>query len=382
MSEPSVASRAIDQALSGDVEGARDALARHLASCVDDVGAWHAAAHVASLAGAFDEAAVALERALALSGDEPRTLRVLARVLERASRRDDARAALERALALAPDDLATLREKAALDVVAGAFDAAVACATRARALAPLDARLAYTHGLALEGRRDLAAAIAAFRDSVRLDPSFADARHTLADALASVGELAEAIDVLDAWLRVERRDERAAANREVLAGALEAMTRARLLGRPLRVVEASEVVGRARLVQKESLALGDARRLVRFGAPLAELHVALDRDEHATSFFLVFPRPERAAREPGDEFRIGVVADGAAGPSPSLATAMSLTLLREALGVPLTQASALYARLVGGEANVAWGGARARFATVDPSPFGARPAHGLLVDEG
>ena len=105
---------------------------------------------------------------------------------------------------------------------------------------------------------------------------------------------------------------------------------------------------------------GDAARTVRYTAPLVELYATFDDARAIASLLLVLTDPDRAARAEGDAFKVTVIADDGRRAPASLATAVTLTFLREALGCPMTQASALYARLLGGEAQGRVGRRRAR----------------------
>jgi hypothetical protein len=94
---------------------------------------------------------------------------------------------------------------------------------------------------------------------------------------------------------------------------------------------------------------------------------------------LVLVDPVKAAKKRDDVFRVTVVGTSGRREPANYATAITLTFLREALGAPMTQASALYARLLGGETSVDWSGARLSFGTV-PNPTGkGDPLHGLSV---
>ncbi len=198
----------------------------------------------------------------------------------------------------------------------------------------------------------MGAALAAYREAVRRAPGFADARKTLADALAQMGEHEQAIAELDGLLRLERSNEQAAKNREILAHALEEMRRARLLGKTAREVEASALVERGGLVEKGQKPREGGGSTVRYRSPLVELDVDHAPGGEVVALTLVLPSPERAARAEDDLFRVTVV-DEAGHPKPTdLGTAATLTFLREALGCPMTQAAALYTRLLsGGEAT-------------------------------
>ncbi|KYF93589.1 hypothetical protein BE18_19020 [Sorangium cellulosum] len=95
---------------------------------------------------------------------------------------------------------------------------------------------------------------------------------------------------------------------------------------------------------------------------------------------LALTDPDRAARAEDDVFEVTVIGEDGRQAPVSYATGASLTFLREALGCPMTQASALYASLLKGSPSIDWGGATLRFASVPGTagrPGGER--HGILV---
>src|SRR5689334_19344356 len=219
------------RALEGDVEGALGELGQILQNAPDDETAWLTLGMVHSSAGRWREASEALARAVELDGDVVAARLAFARALEKDGKLDDAAFQLLKAEKVAPGDVRPLKELGAVFYKKGLYDKAVQFLTRARGVAPDDARVWYALGLAQEARRDPGAAIAAYREAIRVDPKFADAHKTLADVLASMGEHEQAIGVLDDLLRVERTNEQAALNREVLTRALAEMRERRLLGK-------------------------------------------------------------------------------------------------------------------------------------------------------
>jgi WD40 repeat protein/serine/threonine protein kinase/tetratricopeptide (TPR) repeat protein len=78
-----------------------------------------------------------------------------------------------------------------------AFDAAIAYHQEAVRLKPDDAPARYNLGVALRRKGDLAAAVAAFRDTVRIDSKVAGAHTTLAGAHATLGATLEELGELD-----------------------------------------------------------------------------------------------------------------------------------------------------------------------------------------
>jgi tetratricopeptide (TPR) repeat protein len=254
---------------------------------------------------------------------------------------------------------------------------AVAWLEKAVALAPDDARARYALGLAHEARRDMGAAVSAYREAVRRDPTLCDARLTLADALAGMGEHERAIAELTAVLALDRSHEKAAHNREILARALDGMKNDRLLGKGQKELEASALVSEGALRKKGSAP--GAPLTVRYTAPLVELYATFDEAHAVASLLLVLTDPDRAARAEDSVFRVTVVTDdGRSGPA-DFATAITLTFLREALGCPMTQASALYARLLGGEPSLEWGGATLAFDSVPRPDKPSERRHGVRV---
>jgi hypothetical protein len=118
---------------------------------------------------------------------------------------------------------------------------------------------------------------------------------------------------------------------------------------------------------------------LRYLAPLVEVWATLDEEHAIASLILVLTDPDRAARAEDDTFKVTVVAkDGRREPA-NFATAITLTFLREALGCPMTQASELYARLLGGEASVEWGGATLAFDSVPRPDKPSERRHGVRV---
>jgi hypothetical protein len=199
-----------------------------------------------------------------------------------------------------------------------------------------------------------------------------------------MGEHEQAIAELDALLLIERTNEQAAINREVLAKALEGMSASRLLGKTERELERSALVQEGQLKRRGEIPRADddpptVTRVVRYGKGLAEMLVGLTAEGAIARLMLVLVDPDKAARKRDDVFRVTVVGTSGRREPANYATAITLTFLREALGAPMTQASELYARLLGGEKTIDWSGVRLAFASV-PDPGGKGEAmHGLSV---
>jgi Tfp pilus assembly protein PilF len=372
------------QALEGDVEGALSELQRILAGAPEDETVWLTLGMVYSSAGRWREASEALAKAVGLDGDVLAARMAFARALEKSGKIDDAAFQLLKAEKLAPGDARPLKELGAVFYKKGLYDKSVQFLTRARGIAPDDARIWYALGLAQEGRRDPGAAIASYREAVRLDPKFGDAQKTLADVLASMGEHEQAIAVLDDLLRVERTNEQAAINREVLAKALDEMRARRLLGKTEREVETSALVQEGQMKRRGHVPRADddpaeVTSVVRYGTSLSEMLVGLTRAGTIAKMMLVLPDPERAAKKRDNVFRVTVVGTSGRREPANYATAVTLTFLRETLGAPMTQASELYARLLGGEKSIDWSGVRLGFASVPRPDEPSETMHGLAV---
>jgi tetratricopeptide (TPR) repeat protein len=372
------------RALEGDVEGSVTALRELLAASPEDDTAWLTLGMVLSSAGRWREASEALAEAVELDGDVLAARMAFARALEKSGKLDDAAFQLLKAEKLAPGDVRPLKELGAVFYKKGLYDKSVQFLNRARGLAPDDARVFYALGLTQEARRDPGAAIAAYRRAIALDPKFTDAQKTLADLLAAMGEHEQAIAELDALLRIERTNEQAAQNREVLVKALDEMSARRLLGKTEREIERSALVQEGGLkrrgeVPRQEEDPREIARVVRYGKGLAEMWIGLTAAGSIVRMLLVLVDPVKAAKKRDDVFRVTVVGTSGRREPANYATAVTLTFLREALGAPMTQASELYARLLGGEKFVDWSSARLAFASV-PNPEGkGDPLHGLSV---
>jgi hypothetical protein len=206
----------------------------------------------------------------------------------------------------------------------------------------------------------------------------------LADVLASMGEHEQAIGVLDDLLRVERTNEQAAINREVLTRALGEMRERRLLGKTEKEVERCALVQEGQLkrrghVPKSDRDPADVVSVVRYGTGLAEMLVGLTAQGTIGQLLLVLVDPQKAAKKRDNVFRVTVVGTSGRREPANYATAITLTFLREALGAPMTQASELYARLLGGAKSIDWSGARLEFCSVPRPDRPDETMHGLSV---
>lgn len=371
--------RALDLLVAGDTGGGITDLKDYLAAEPEDGEAWlELGAAYASIAH-WIQAADALRRAVDLDGEDTEARLSYARALVKLKKPDDAAFQLLQASRVDPDDARIHRELGLVFYDKRLYEKAAAALGRAVALAPDDARAHYALGLTHEGRRDTGAAVAAYREAVRHDPSFADARLTLADTLASMGEHEGAIGELTALLAVDRSNEQAAHNRDVLLRALSDMKAHRLLGKGQKELEASALLSEGAFRKKGPVNEGGGPLVVRYTAPLVEVYATFD-DAHAIpSLLLVLTDPDRAARTEDDVFKVTVIADDGRRAPANFATAITLTFLREALGCPMTQASALYARLLGGASPLPWGDATLAFDSVPRPDKPAERRHGLRV---
>ncbi|GAC1352204.1 MAG: hypothetical protein NVSMB1_12740 [Polyangiales bacterium] len=332
----------------GDAAGGLALLAQAVQSFPDDVSVRLEYALTLEATGDFDAAAYQLLQAEKRSKDQPAILRALGTVFYRK----------------------------------GLYDKAVRYLGRALFIDPSDARGHYALGVVHDARRDPGAAIASYRAAIQIDPHFIDARRTLIDALASLGEHAQAIAESDQLLVIHPRDEATAQNREVLQGALEHMIDHRLLGKLEEQLERSALVQEGQLKRKGRTPDGAIRYANRYADLLVRYDSTLERPTIKT-LMLILPDPQRAASARDKAFGVTVVGqDGRRAPA-DYATALSLTFLREALGVPLTQAGVFYQRLLTG-ARIDFGSATARFATLAPSGApsgdGVEEQHGLLCE--
>lgn len=362
---------ALAKADAGDVDGAVAALREAVAADEDDDASWLTLGMVLAKAERWDEALPALARAVDLDGDVLLGRVLYARALERAGKLDDAVFQLLRAAKIDAAGAGILRELGSLFYKKKLYDKSLQWLLKAKAAAGSDpaeqARALYAIGLAQEARRDPGAAIAAYREAIRLDPKHLDAQKTLADALAGIGELAQAVEVLDELQRVDPTNEQAATNREVLDRALADMQAHRLWGKTVRELESSALVQAGQMKRKGRTLFGlgakEETRQARYANRLSELQVTFADDRTIEELFLALTDPEAAARKRDTMFQVTVVGkDGSRVPA-TYATGATLTFLRESMGLPMTQAGELYARLLGGAPSIEYGGLEARFVT-------------------
>jgi tetratricopeptide (TPR) repeat protein len=368
VSDAGASEAAFARARAGDLPGALASLRERVRMAPDDSDAWLTLGMLLAETDDAAEAVRALTRAVALDAGAVLGRVLLARALERDGRLDDAETALVIARALAPAHPGIARELGCLAYARGRHDEALAHLATAASLAPPPdeaARLAFARGLVHEARRDLGAAIAAYRDAVHADPAHATAWRTLADALAQVGEHAGAIEALDALLALRPRDEGALHNRSVLGAALAAMHARRLLGAAPLALDASAVVEGGAM---HRAAAPDGE--LRYEGTFASLHATLDGEGRVASLF--FAVDADAPDADAARFGVTVVGDAGAQGDTSYATAATLTFLREGIGVPMTEAARLLARMLTAAAPIREGDAEAIFTSVGPR-------HGIRV---
>jgi tetratricopeptide (TPR) repeat protein len=377
--------RALELLLQGDTAGAITDLKAYLAEEADDERAWLELGAAYAAINHWREAADALRKAVDLDGEVVDARLAYGRALARIDKLDDAAFQLLQAAKIAPDDARVLKDLGIVFYDKRLYDKAALWLTRACVAAPTDARAAYALGLAQEARHDPGAAVAAYSHAVQLDPRLVDARKTLADALASMGEHERAIAELSAVLELDRANEQAAHNRDVLVRALDEMRARRLLGKTESELQASALVQEGQFKRKGRVpaeaftAHGAAgAEVIRYGAPMVELYVVLDEGPTIDALMLVLTHPEKAAAAKDEAFKVTVIGQDGTSTAVNFATAVSLTFLREALGCPMTNAGEIYARLLGG-ATVDWGQTQARFATVPRPDKPSDLRHGILV---
>jgi tetratricopeptide (TPR) repeat protein len=377
--------RALDLLVAGDSAGGITDLVAYLATEPEDGDAWLQLGSAYASIAHWIQAAAALRHAVDLDGEDVEARLSYARALVHLKKLDDAAFQLLQASRIEPPDARVLKELGVVFYDKRLYDKAAAWLEKAVVVAPHDARARYALGLAHEARRDMGAAVSAYREAVRRDPELYDARLTLADALAGMGEHEGAIAELTALLALDRTNEKAAHNREILARALDEMKNRRLLGKGQKELEVSALISEGAFRKKGPVLVEGApaaELTVRYAAPLVEVYATFDEAHALASLLLVLTDPDRAARAEDDVFRVTVVTDDGRSAPADFATAVTLTLLREALGCPMTQASALYARLLGGpagEPRVEWGGAVLAFDSVPRPDRPSERRYGLRV---
>lgn len=366
----------------GDTAGGITDLKAHLENEPEDDDAWLALGTAYSAIGHHGDAVRALKEAVDLDGDVIDSRLAYGRALAAAGKLDDAAFQLLRAQKIDESDGRVLYELGVVFYDKRLFDKAAGFLSRAVEVTtgPARARARYALGLTHEAKKDIGAAIADYKAAIADDPTLSDARRTLADALATMGEHERAVSELTALLEIERTNEQAAKNREVLLRALEEMKAHRLLGKTEHELQLSALVQEGQLKRKGLVPEEvPGTQIVRYTRPLFELYVTLDANGVIETMTLVVTDPARAAAEEDDTFRVTAIGDDGKSRTTNLATAASITFLREALGCPMTQATALYGRLLGGEEAAEWGGATIAWKSLPRPDRPDETRHGLSV---
>lgn len=355
-----VRARALELLVKGDTAGGITDLKQVLEADPEDAEAWLHLGTAYAAINHLPDAMYSLRKAVELDGDVAAARLMYARVLVRLGKLDDAAFQLLQAAKADPEDARVLKDLGLVFYDKRLYDKAATWLRKACEKAPEDARAHYALGLAEEARRNIAGAIACYREAIQRDPALVDARRTLVDALASMGEHEGAIAELTALLAIDRSSEQAARNREVLTRALAEMKAHRLLGKTPRELELSALYTEAQFRKREGGKDGE-KEVLRFVAPMTELYVTLDEARSIEALMLVLTDPHKAAKAADDTFKVTVIAQDGKQKAVNYATGASITFIREALGCPMTQASELYARLLAGEPSVEWGGGSLAF---------------------
>jgi tetratricopeptide (TPR) repeat protein len=369
----------LQRLLEGDSAGVIADLREQLDADPDDEIAWLQLATAYAHINHWSEAAAAYARAVDIDGSILEGRRGYARALSRLRRHDEAAFQLVQAKRLAPNDARVAHELGVAFYDKRLFDKALRELSRAKELDPQDARIRFAMGLAHEAKDAMADAIACYRDAVRLSPDVIEARRTLADALAAMGEIAQAIEELAKAQARDRTNAQIATNLDILKRSLKELEDARLLGKPIEELEKSAVVQLGQLKRKGKMVTAGEPDIIRYGAELIEVWVTLDDEARIDSLMLLLSDPERAAAQEDDTFKVTVVSDDGHHVPANLATAATLTFLREALGCPLTRASQLYAKLLETQQPVRWAGSLVSLAEIGE---GDDARHGVRVAPG
>jgi tetratricopeptide (TPR) repeat protein len=353
--------RALDRLVDGDVEGGIEDLEAVVALAPDAADAWLHLAQAREVEGRAD-AEGAFERACAADRGSLEARLGVARARARRGDAAGAEAALDEAALAHPGDARVDLERGLARVERHAYGEAVEPLRRATLAMPDDARAFYALGLASEALRDAGGAVAALRQATRLEPTFTDARRTLADVLAGLGELDAAIAELEAVLGIDRRDEAAAANADALRTARAEREARRLLGKAPEGLAESALAREGGLRPRRARGADATGPALRWGAPGGvEVWIELAQGGPVEALTLVLADPERATRGEDDLFGVTVVGRDGRAERADFGTGVSITFVREALGCSMTTAASLYARLCAGEPRCAWGDATIAF---------------------
>jgi len=347
----------------GDSAGVIEDLERQLAADPADERAWLRLGAVYLAIGHLPEAESALAKSVGLDGDDVEARLLLADVCSRLRKLDAAAYQLIQARRRAPDDPRTHRQLGVVFLEKGLLEKADNSLAEAWMLAPTDAKIPFLRGLVADARSDPATALTHYRRAVELDPESIDARCTLADSMAAMGELAEAARQLEAAQQRDRTSTRIAQNLEILRHALRQLEAHRLIGNGEAAFERSTLVMRAQLKRSGHVDDG-AVRYVRYRATLVEAWLAYDGD-CIDRILAILPDPAAASATSGDAFEVTVVARSGTAERADFGTGAMLTFLREALGCPMTRASELYGQMLREPSPLVWSGLRLEWREVE-----------------
>lgn len=346
----------IERLADGDSSGVIGELRERLAREPDEASTWLRLGAVYLAIGHLPEAEEALSRSVALDDGDVEARMLLADALTALGRADAAAFQLIQARRLSPNDPRIHRQLGAVFLGKRLFDKAESCLAKASELDPADARVPFLRGLVCDARLDSAAALAHYRRAVELDPDAVDPRCTLADALAAMGELAEALRHLEEALRRDRTNTRIAQNLEVLRRGLRSLESHRLLGKAEAELERTLLVRRCGLERRGEPA-SETDATVSYHSAEVSLFVRYEASRIA-SLSLVLVDPLTAAQTKDALFDVMVVTPSGVSERADLATAITLTFLREALGCPMTRAAELYTRVLGLREATSFSGCR------------------------
>jgi predicted TPR repeat methyltransferase len=185
---------------------ARELYRRVLEMAPDHPHALHYAGVLAHQQGRSDEAVALIERSLALAPDQPDWYSNLGIVFQSDGKLDKAIAAYRRAIAIDPGHANAHSNLGVLLRAIGKPSEAEAAYRTAIRLNP-DHIDAYTNlGILLNGLQRTEEAAACYCKVITLRPKHREARRLLALAHCTLGEIGEAVNILEEWLEEEPED--------------------------------------------------------------------------------------------------------------------------------------------------------------------------------
>ncbi len=176
----------------GGLPAAEQVLRERLTAAPDNPELLWLSGEVAARRGHLEKAATLLRRALARAEGLREARHCLAVVLARQSRHHEALAEVDLLLAETPEDGACLRLRAGCLFFGGRMAESAGLVARLLAAAPDDAQLWLQHGYCLRVLGQAEAAMAAYRQSLALNPGSGDAYWALADLKTARFTAAEA----------------------------------------------------------------------------------------------------------------------------------------------------------------------------------------------